>query len=213
MFILNESSIDVSLDTINLITLTHYSAKNDLFNIYNTNFDFNENCIPLITSVLELAPYITHAKRYSNINNEALIIIDSISKMPNKSQLQYPSFLHDLQTGGKSMNCIQGYNRKLINSIDNTENNIIIRMYKLEAKSTIFTQYTLNEEELTIIIWSWEYANLQIIINKNTPEYCQIQLNIYITETNTLISSKLDMLNQIIQKINKIMNECFVDAR
>ena len=52
MFNLNEYINSMSLESINLITLKYYSSKSDIMNIYDTNFDFDENIVPLITSVL-----------------------------------------------------------------------------------------------------------------------------------------------------------------
>ena len=43
MFVLNENTIGVPLKDINIITLTYYSSKSDILNIYNTNFKFDEN--------------------------------------------------------------------------------------------------------------------------------------------------------------------------
>ena len=44
-------------------------------------------------------------------------------------------------------------------------------------------------------------------MKKNNPHYCNLQLNIYTTEDNTFIKSKLEIINSIIEKINKIKNE------
>ena len=200
MFILNDKTISIPLDTINLIALTYYSAKSDILHIYDINFAFDENIVPLCTSVLETKPNIIYAKRYSNINSESLIIIDSLN-IPNKSQLIFPSFFHDMKSS--NLQNIQGYNRHLVNSLDDS-NDILIRMYKLDSQPGVFSNCILNEEELTIIVWNWEYANFQIIINKANPIKCQLQVNIYITEYNKLISTKLDTINVILEKIDKI---------
>ena len=58
MFNLNDYISSVSLETINLITLKYYSSKSELMNIYDTNFEFDENIVPLVTSVLEIKPNI-----------------------------------------------------------------------------------------------------------------------------------------------------------
>ena len=240
-FDLNEYINNVSLDTINVISLTYYSLKSEIMNIYDTNFEFDENIVPLITSVLEIEPKVINAKRYCNINSESIIIIGNTNELPNKSQISYPCFFSDLQQNKLNIQNIQGYAKKLINTIDtfnkintvNTQNNdkqcnieinseeeyneehnseeeclkAIIRMYKLENKKGDYGHSILNEDELIIIVWSWEYANFQIIINKNTPNICQLQINIYITEDNKIITSKLEKINKIIEKINKIKNE------
>lgn len=224
MFILNEKNIGIPLDTINLITLTYYSAKSEILNIYDTNFIFNENIVPLITSVLETKAHIIQAKKYTNVNSESVIIINNTNGGDsgdggdggygngnyidntisyNRSKLDYPCFFYDVQNNDKMQN-IQGYNKKLISSLDANENALLIRMYNLEKKKGDFEYCVLNEEEMQIIIWNWEYANFQIIINKNTPKLCQLQVNIYITEDNKMISSKLEHINNILEKIDKI---------
>jgi len=219
MFDLNEKIINIPLDTINLINLTYYSAKSEILNIYDTNFKFDENIIPLVTSVLETKANIIHAKRYTNINSESTITIGNQNEIPNKSQLSYPCFFSDIQNNNLNMHKIQGYSKKLINTIETDFNKSIycdkientnfslIRMYKLENKKGDFSYNILNEEELIIIVWTWEYANFQIIINKLYPDICQLQINIYITEENKIILSKLENINNIINKINKIKNE------
>jgi len=221
MFDLNEKIINIPLDTINLITLTYYSAKSEIMNIYDTNFKFDENIIPLVTSVLETKANIIHAKRYTNINSESIITIgnENENNLSNKSQLSYPCFFSDIQNNNLNIQNIQGYTKKLINTIETDfeksidhnkieKNDIsLIRMYKLEHKKGEFSYNILNEEELIIIVWTWEYVNFQIIINKENPDICQLQINIYITEDNKIILSKLENINNIITKINKIKNE------
>lgn len=208
MFILNEKNITIPLDKINLITLTYYAAKSEILNIYDTNFEFDENIVPLLTSVLETKPNINNIKRYNNGNTESIIIIDSTTRLPNKSQLTFPCFFTDLQSG--KLQHIQGYNRNLINTLDYNNDNLLIRMYNLESHNGEFGKYISNEEELILIIWDWEYANFQLIINKENPKQCQMQLNVYITEDNKIIGIKMDFINTIIQKINKIKNKIVV---
>lgn len=205
MFILNEKNIITPLDKINLITLIYYSVKSEILNIYDTNFEFDENIVPLVTSVLETKPNINNVKKYNNGNHESIIIIDSTNRLPNTSQLAFPCFFTDLQNG--KLQHIQGYNRNLINTLDYNNDNLLIRMYNLESHNGEFGKCISNEEELILIIWDWEYANFQIIINKENPKQCQMQLNVYITEDNNIIGVKLDFINIIIEKIKKIKNE------
>ena len=205
MFILNEDTIKTSLNNINLISLNYYSSKSDILNLYDTNFKFNENYIPLITSVLELEPKIIHTKKYINVDRETIITIDNNKRNHSNSTLAFPSFFHDMKFTN-NIQSIQTYSKKLINTLD-SNNDTLIRMYYLEAKEGKFHKNILNEEELLIFIWNWDFANFQIIINKKTPNECNLQLNIYTTEENTFISSKLEIINTIIEKINKIKNE------
>jgi len=211
MFILNEQNINTPLDKINIITITYYSSKSEVLNIYDTNFEFDENIVPLLTSVLETKPIICNAKRYCNVNSESIVIIDSTNRLPNKSLLSFPCFFTDLQNS--KLQNIQGYKRILINTLDKNDDNLLIRMYNLESLTGEFGKCVLNEEEMILIIWDWEYANFQIIINKENPKECQMQLNVYITEDNKIIDSKLDFINMIIKKIDNIKNEINMISR
>jgi hypothetical protein len=205
MFILNEKNIESSLKDINLITLTYYSSKSDLLNIYNTNFKFDENIVPLITSTLEIQPNVVHAKKYINIDSETVITIDNNIRNHNKSNLSFPSFFHDMKDTDNIQN-IQSYNKNLITTID-SNNDMLIKIYNVNSKNGYFGKTVLNEEYLLLIIWNWEFANFQIIINKKTPNQCSLQMVIYATEENTFITSKLDTINKNIKKINIIKNE------
>ena len=205
MFILNESSIGVALKDINIITLTFYASKSEVLDIYNTNFKFNENSIPLITSVLEIQPQITHAKKYMNVDSESVITIDNNLRNHNKSNLSFPSFFHDMKDTD-NIQYIQSYKKKLLNTLD-SNNDMLIRIYNIKAQEGTFGKISLNEEDLLLFIWNWDFANFQLIINKKQPNECNLQMVIYATEENTFITSKLELINTIIEKINKIKNE------
>jgi hypothetical protein len=206
MFILNETIIGTSLKDINLITLTFYTSKSEILNIYDTNFKFDENYIPLITSVLELEPQLIHAKKYINVDSESVIIVDNNIRNHNKSNLAFPSFFHDMKDT-ENIQYIQSYKKNLINTLDSTKDDMLIRIYNVISKEGYFGKSILNEEDLLLFIWNWDFANFQIIINKQYPNECHLQMNIYATEENTFISSKLDIINKNIDKINKIKNE------
>ena len=205
MFILNEDTIGTSLTNINLISLSYYSLKSEILNIYDTNFNFNENCIPLITSVLEIEPKILHTKKYINVDSETIITIDNNKRNHNNSTLAFPSFFHDMKYTN-NIQSIQTYTKQLINTLD-VNDDMLIRMYNLNEHKCSIGKSIIKEDELLIFIWSWDFANFQLIINKQNPNECNLQLNIYTTESNTFISSKLEALNSIIEKINKIKNE------
>jgi hypothetical protein len=200
MFVLSEDILGTTLDKINLITLSYYASKSDFLNIFDTNFEFNENYIPLITSVLETKPYLVHGKKYINVNSETFITIHE--RQSNEGvHYMFPSFYYDIEE--QNANTIQSYSKKLINVIT-VDDNLLVRLYNLENMKTKFSQKILNEEELIIFVWNWEYANFQIIINKQNPKQCQLQLNVYVIEDNKFISSKLENINNIIRKLDKI---------
>ena len=205
MFILNEANIGVALKDINIITLTFYSSKSELLDIYNTNFKFNENSIPLITSVLEIQPEIIHAKKYINVDSESVITIHNNLRNHNKSNLSFPSFFHDMKDTD-NIQYIQSYKKNLLNTLD-SNNDMLIRIYNIKAQEGTFGKITLNEEDLLLFIWNWDFANVQLIINKKRSNECNLQMVIYATEENTFITAKLKIINTMIEKMNKIKNE------
>ena len=205
MFILNEANIGVALKDINIITLTFYSSKSEVLDIYNTNFKFNENSIPLITSVLEIQPAIIHSKKYINVDSESVITIDNNLRNHNKSNFTFPSFFHDMKDTD-NIQYIQSYKKELLNTLD-SNNDMLIRIYNIKAQEGTFGKITLNEEDLLLFIWNWDFANVQLIINKKRPNECNLQMVIYATEENTFITAKLKIINTMIEKMNKIKNE------
>jgi hypothetical protein len=198
MFILDEELLKVSLDKINLLVLTYYNTKSELFNIYDTNYNFNENIVPLITSVLETQPYILQAKKYNNLHSESIIINNNC----NKSKLPFPSLYNDIRQN--NLQYVQVLNRNLVNTLDMKDDKILIRMYNATQKAGEYSKNMINEEEQTVIMWWWEHFNLQLIINKDMPNVFQMHLNIYILEDNKFITSRIQNINNILQKLQTI---------
>ena len=105
----------------------------------------------------------------------------------------------------RKISCAKNNDENSERKISHVQNkSALIRMYKLENKKGEFNYNILNEEEIIIILWNLDFANFQIIINKKQPNKCQLQINIYITEDNTIIVSKLEQINNLVNKINKI---------
>jgi hypothetical protein len=197
MFILDEQLLNVSLDKINQIVLTFYQCKNDFFNIYDTNYTFNEDMIPLMTSILEKEPHIFQAKKYHNLTCESLII-----NTTNKSQCPYPSIYNDIKQN--SLQYVQVMNRNLVSTLDMKDDKVLIRMYNISKTPAEFGKNMLNEEEQTIIMWNWDKFNLQLVINKSDPTICQMQMNIFVQEDNKFIISKIENINNVLQKLQTI---------
>jgi hypothetical protein len=63
----------------------------------------------------------------------------------------------------KNIQNIQSYKKNLINTLD-TNNDMLIRIYNINAKDGYYGKNIINEEDLLLIIWNWEYANFQLII-------------------------------------------------
>ena len=58
MFILSDETCGSHITNINKIVITFFSSKSNILHIYDTQFIYDANIIPLITSLLEVSPQI-----------------------------------------------------------------------------------------------------------------------------------------------------------
>jgi hypothetical protein len=205
MFLLNNKTLGVSPSECNLINITYYSSKQELLDIFNINFPYNPNIIPLAISFLESKPILLHGKKYNTLDGEIFIQQMTLCKSkPNENNdYFYGSFIHDIKEIDNQHNII-AYKKKIIKSLDYEITNIysnpskvssLVRIYNLEPLKNInYTKNVLNEKEQFLLIWEWDYINFQLIIPKDTilnkqPTIYQIQINIDITEEKNLISN------------------------
>ena len=212
MFILSEKNINVSLSDINKIIITFFSSKSEILNIYDTNFKFDENIIPLITSLFEKAPVIFTYKLYKCI--DANIIIKQCQQITYNSndntQYETSSFFYDIDIfNNKHVNNINNIKSILIKTIIDDDDKQIVRMYNNIKITDDFTQTILYETEKTVISWMFEWGEFEMLIdinkhNTSVNKNVTYQLNINIIEDNKIIQSRLNNINDIINKIHKI---------
>lgn len=215
MFILSEKNINVPLSDINKIIITFFSSKSEILNIYDTNFKFDENIIPLITSLFEKAPVIFTYKLYKCI--DANIIIKQCQQITynsndNNDNTQYEtsSFFYDIDIfNNKHVNNINNIKSILIKTIIDDDDKQIVRMYNNIKITDDFTQTILYETEKTVISWMFEWGEFEMLIdinkhNTSVNKNVTYQLNINIIEDNKIIQSRLNNINDIINKIHKI---------
>ncbi len=139
MFVLSEKNLGVKLEDINKIVITFFSLKSEILNIYDTNFKFDENIIPLITSLFEISPIIYNYKLYKCIDTN--IIINQYQQLTNNNrynndmnfQHKFPSFQYDIEIfNNKYIENIKNIKSTLINTIIDNDEKHIIRMYYTE---------------------------------------------------------------------------------
>jgi hypothetical protein len=232
MFVLSEKNIGIALSEINKIIITYFSSKSDLFNIYDNNFTFNENIIPLITSILEFEPVIYNYKTYNCIDTITTIkqyqnIIKTKSSNSSNSsnsfnssnssnselliQNTYPSFYYDVNTlENVKINITK---KTLLNTLIDENDQQIIRIYKEHLLSDAnitndYTQNILNESEYKKISWEFDWGSFDIIIPLKTK---QDQQQSIINTVNYQITINIIEDNKIIQsrliKINDILQK------
>jgi hypothetical protein len=202
------TNLGISPFDINLINITYFSYKEEVLDIYETNYPFDKNIIPLLISNLENTPKLIYGKKISTIDGEVFLQYNSMKVEPTNSNYDYPSFFYDINKLGSTTPIIS-YRKKLVKSIEYNTNTTqelgtLVRIYNLESCNYIPSKNTFNEEEQIILLWDWEFINFQLIINK-TQKTVQYQTNINITEDNKLISSKTLTVNNILDKLNKII--------
>jgi hypothetical protein len=218
MFILSEKNIGVALSEINKIIITYFSSKSELLNIYDNNFAFNENIIPLITSILELQPVIYNYKTYNCIDT-----ITTIKQYQNMAPVDttYPSFYYDVNTlENVKINITK---KTLVNTLIDENDQQIIRMYKENLLSDAnitndYIQNILTEREYKKISWEFDWGCFDIIIplkekqlQVNAGTTVNYQITIDIIEDKKIIQSRLIKINNILQKINKIKSEFIIN--
>jgi hypothetical protein len=215
MFILSEKNIGVSLADINKIIITYFSIKTDVIDIFDNNYEFNENLIPMITSILGIAPKISNYKEYKCIDNNIII------HRKNNSLQQYQSFYLDVNNL-ENNHILDVRKMDLISTLVDIDDKQLIRLYNVKdittqdapintntntnIYTTDFTQNILNEKEHKKISWEFEWGSIDIVINVITKK-CKYEIIIDIIEDTKFIHSRLTHINEILQKFNKIKSE------
>jgi len=236
MFILSEKNIGCPLSEINKITITYFASNCEILNIYDTNFIFNENLIPLITSILEIEPIIYNYKLYECID-ASIIIKENINNIQQNNIQQnnnyyYPSFHYDIDIIENNKGKDKGKNNckyknicmqdtKLVSTKIDEDDNQIIRIYNNSPILNDFIQNILYEKEYKKISWEFEFGNFEIIIDLtdktgkigNSSKMVKYQININIIEDNKIIISRLNKINDILYKINKIKSTFIINKQ
>jgi len=209
MFILSEKNIGVPLSEINKIIITYFTTKSDIIDIFDNNYEFNENIIPMITSILGIAPKISNYKEYKCIDNNIII------NRKNNSLQQYQSFYLDVNNL-ENNDALDVRKMDLISTLVDIDDKQLIRLYNIKDITTTatldnkyttdFTQNILNEQEYKKITWEFEWGSVCIIIDVITKK-CKYEIVIDIIEDSKLIHSRLTHINDILTKFNKIKSE------
>ena len=209
MFILSEKNIGIPLTEINKIIITYFATKSNVIDVFDNNYEFNENLIPMITSILGIAPKISNYKEYKCIDNNIII-----NRKPNSLQ-QYQSFYLDVNNL-ENNDALDVRKMDLISTLVDIDDKQLIRLYNVKdittqdapinTYTTDFTQNILNEEEHKKISWEFDWGSVDIIIDVITKK-CKYEIVIDIIEESKLIHSRLTHINDILRKFNKIKSE------
>jgi hypothetical protein len=225
MFILLESELPNSLKNIGKITISFYNYKssNPSFNIYNLEYDFNQNLIPLITSFLECQHSFITRKEYTSLDTNFIIeypinpitTIQTIKTfgIPKSKDDPRTSFYLDIENY-KEKSTIKTENRKILSLITYKDSNEIVKIYPRNHFKSTYIDNALLSKQYNIVSWKWTWGNFEIaiplnpdsIITTTDVQKCTFTLNINITEDNKIINNKIDEVNHVLWKIHKIIS-------
>jgi hypothetical protein len=228
MFILAETELLYPLKQIGIITITLYQSRNDIFNFYNLEYNFDENIIPLITSVLECQPEFSIRKIYTGIDSQSIIDIPLNNPCENIAKKDYifgynpsTSFFIDIENF-KNKYSIKNETKKLLSTITYADSNEIVRIYPREQKqdkqdkqdkqNNSLERY-IYTQELQVVSWKWSWGEVELIIPnyKENNKKCMLILRIYVIEDHSFISTKVDEVNTTLEKLHKIKSSLNID--
>ena len=226
------SKLNIPLSNIDLIKINLISDINDeKIHIYDIKWNFDENIIPLLTSIFEMKPIINKVKTYICLDSIVTITHENYSNYENiinsrKNILELTSFQTDIE-----QNVITRNNKIKIEKMNTIKtfinSGLISRIYYNQNISSElpynFLEDIINEYETWNIVWNWSEHNItfSIIIlpntntivngNSNFKRKCKYDLDIKIIEDNSLIKSRSEHIEKIINIFGKIKSEFILD--
>ncbi len=234
MFLLSESELvsSIPLKSISRIDIILYTSRNESLNIFNFEMDFDENHIPLITSILECKPNLIHRKIYKGLTRDYIVEYNSYRR-ENQNKLgweyvsgQFPSFHMDIEAYNKNphISRMKTYwqSHSLHYSNVYPKSRDLVKIYsrvdtKEDARNIFNPQDTFGCREETVIHWAIPAASanpnnefdsgFEICIlstGEHNVKKCIWRLVINVIEENHFIDSKVDAVNTWLEKIHKI---------
>lgn len=148
MFLLSETELvsSIPLKNISRIDISFYNSRNEFLNIFNLELDFDENLIPLITSILECIPVLICRKTYFGTETDYIIEypitcnnidssnLNSILGDCNSEKGRFPSFHLDIDEFNKNSSTQTSYwqSRKLQYSNVYIKSQELVQIYSRE---------------------------------------------------------------------------------
>lgn len=227
MFLLTENELPMPLKDIGAINVTLFHSCNELFNFFNLEYPFNENSIPLITSVLECQPEYYIRKIYNHLNYKTIIeyqlnnpVWNNFTHTREFGNSLVKSFYLDIENYNTSGNHIYNDKKQLVSSITYSDSNELVRIYSRDTRDTRDARDVRNIGEKVIncnmnhiVSWKLGECIVELIIRSSSSEVhkCRLELIINVTEENNFISTKMDHANTILEKLHKIKSSLITD--
>ena len=210
------------INTIIINPITNSNITDGLLPILETDNDFNESLIPLLTSVFEKPPHYYKVKRYTG-NDIITLVKHNLSQLyiathdcvqdcvqDNLNELGYVSFLKDIMNNRfVNANKIVTSRRTLVNMLVKNDN--FVRMYnEIVVHDVNFVDDIILEEENIVVSWSWYFGSFEIILLDNKK--CKIEMKLNIIEDNKVIASRRDDINKLLNIFDKLKSVLNIDS-
>ena len=202
MFLLSETELtnNIPLKNISRIDISFYNSRNESLNIFNLEYDFDENIIPLITSTLECKPILIRRKTFIGLDTNYIIeypiscnsnlenLLDENISYNNTSR--FPSFHIDIDTFNKNTSKHKSYwqSHKIQYTNIYPKSNELIRIFSRDTtQCNIFNpQDTLGCHEDIVIYWpingiceTNQYGKFELCISSSKQNNTIITNNTY----------------------------------
>jgi hypothetical protein len=198
MFELSTEIVKNYINKANQIRIYFYNNKDELLEMYNTKFEYNNDIIPLAITLFEQQPNLIKRKTITMLDGEIIL-----NNYQYKGNIGIPSFYLDIEKFKNTNNIIQNH-REIIKTL-NTDSMIV--MFVNEKHNKQLNQLGIkhfNETEETVFQWQWDHIIIEFIVNI-TKKKLKIVMMIEMKEEKKLISSKVTSVNELIKKCNKIL--------
>lgn len=198
MFELSTEIVKNYINKANQIRIYFYNTKDDLLDMYNTKFEYNNDIIPLAITLFEQQPILIKRKTITMLDGEIIF-----NNYQYKGNIGIPSFYLDIEKFKNNNNIIQNQ-RDIIKTL-NTDSMIV--MFVNENHTKQLNQLGIkhfNETEESIFQWQWDHIIIEFIVNIRQKNL-KIIMMIEMKEEKNLISSKVTSVNELIKKCNKIL--------
>lgn len=180
----------------NQIRIYFYNTKDENIEMYDTRFKFNNNIIPLAISIFEIQPNFFKRKIITVLDGELVMNYSN-----RKGIIGNTSFYFDIDKFVKDKTIIQN-KRNIIKTI-HYESMLLMFVNEFHTMNIeqIGTKH-FNEHQEIVFQWKWNYIIIEFIINNNN---FSILMKIEMNEKQNLISSKVEFINDLLKKCNKIL--------
>tara|TARA_B100000575_G_scaffold170605_1_gene136553 strand:- start:14325 stop:14921 length:597 start_codon:yes stop_codon:yes gene_type:complete len=189
----------IDICSFNYFTIKFVKSYNQKANIYNLNFNYNHNILPLISSFLKKKLKIYYQKQYNIYGKHSILKKNINNDLFDNNRI----FIFDKKD--KIINLTQEIKHQEFINFSNTISYISTYLDTKKSKISIPKNVGNIEEN---IIYEWEISNYFIfkLIRNIKYDKCQFEIMVNIYEDNTLIEENDKNIKKNIDIIKNLLN-------